>query len=538
MADPFFDLSALSLNTSAQQNYQAWLAQMQAAFPGYNPSAGNLEVIQAQIFASFAADLGDLCNTGSDQLFQQFGTDLVGIPFEPGQAAVATLTVTAIDTSGYTLPAGTQVTLTLNGAPLGFSTLTDLTIPNGSPSGTVQVLAALPGTAYNGAGDPADLVSTLDLNWVSNLATAAVASEGLDPELPSDYLNRLKGQLQLMAPRPITASDYATMALSFQPDTTTDQEEVGRATALDGYDPGPQTFVVSTTSSSAAVTVTTPPFTNVTAFPGATVEGSFLPSGTTSGSQTFPEAIVTMSATPSAFPSSGQLSIAGVTGLVSYTGKSGSTFTGCTGGTGTAAGGAAVGFAATVLSSPAPTSTSFSMSTNATATGTNENATLYGSINNEREVTVAITAADGTTLNSDTLAAVQAWLESLREANFIVNVIDPTYSTVYVTVSIHPLATFNSSDVQSAVQEAIVNFLTPANWGLPVSSVAGWTNYTTIYTSKLAAVVQNTAGVDYIQDGSLKLGLSSSPSGTVDLLLPGPVALPQATDASVTVSLV
>ena len=65
---------------------------------------------------------------------------------------------------------------------------------------------------------------------------------------------------------------------------------------------------------------------------------------TTSGTQTFPEATVTVAST-SGFPSSGALQIAGVTGVVTYAGISGNTFTGCSGGTGTNIAGAAVALA-------------------------------------------------------------------------------------------------------------------------------------------------------------------------------------------------
>jgi hypothetical protein len=63
---------------------------------------------------------------------------------------------------------------------------------------------------------------------------------------------------------------------------------------------------------------------------------------TISGAQVFPLATVTCTAPPTGFPPTGSFTIAGVTGTVSYTGISGSTFTGCTGGTGTAANGAAL----------------------------------------------------------------------------------------------------------------------------------------------------------------------------------------------------
>lgn len=59
------------------------------------------------------------------------------------------------------------------------------------------------------------------------------------------------------------------------------------------------------------------------------------------GAQAMPAATINIVST-AGMPASGKLLIAGVTGVVSYTGKTGTTFTGCTGGAGVAADGAAV----------------------------------------------------------------------------------------------------------------------------------------------------------------------------------------------------
>src|SRR5262249_32858979 len=156
------------------------------------------------------------------------------------------------------------------------------------------------------------------------------------------------------------------------------------------------------------------------------------------------------------------------------------------------------------------------------------------SYGNERSVGVFVTDAEGGALNSDTLDAVEGWFESLREVNFNVSVSSPTYVPIYVTCSVHPLTGWDSATVQTNTQTAIVNFLTPANWGLPQSSATGWSNYPTIYASKLNAVVQSAGGVDYVE--SLKFGLTASPTNTSDLTLYAAAPLPQATDTTVPAS--
>jgi hypothetical protein len=83
----FFSLSDLGIAGSSSQLLATWLQNMQAAFPGYQPSAASLEYVQAQIFASFAADLATLCSEGATELFRMYASTLVGIPYQQGTAA-------------------------------------------------------------------------------------------------------------------------------------------------------------------------------------------------------------------------------------------------------------------------------------------------------------------------------------------------------------------------------------------------------------------------------------------------------------------
>lgn len=402
------DLAQLGLATSQGQLLQQWLQAMQAAFPGYSPASGNPEYIQAQVIASWAADLAQLCAAGSTELFRQFGTQLLALPYQNGTSASTVATVTAVDTAGYTLPTGTQLTLTLNGAPVAFQTSSPLTIPQGSSSGTVTVIGVSTGSLLNGASGPAELVS--QINWVQTITVAGPASGGIDQEDDDQYVQRLAATLQLMAPRPITAPDFATMAINFTPQPGSDQQQVGRAAALDGYDPASNT---------------------------------------------------------------------------------------------------------------------------------------YG---NEREVTVCVTDSNGVALNTDTmygiggsstniitspsLWGVAGWLQSLREVNFIVNVIPPAYTPVYVACQLSATSGYTTPTVQANVQAALLSYLSPQNFGLPAGAQVGWTNSQTVYRSKVLAVIQNTAGVDHVE--SLALDVQSPPGNTSgDLALPGAFPLPISTTASI-----
>ena len=217
-----------------------WLQAMQAQWPGYSPQAADRGFIQAQIIASWCAAVAQQCNAGATDLFTTFGTDLVNLPYQTGTPALAIIQVTAVDTSGYTLPSGTQVTLTLSGATVGFTTIQALTIPNGQSTGQITVAAIQSGSATNGAGSPASLVSQVDRVLSVSLVTAA--SSGVDQEDQDHYANRLATTLQALGYPTRTAMDFAIRALDFVPAAGTDQEEVGRASAIDGYDPGTNTY--------------------------------------------------------------------------------------------------------------------------------------------------------------------------------------------------------------------------------------------------------------------------------------------------------
>jgi hypothetical protein len=314
-------------------------------------------------------------------------------------------------TQTYNLDVLTQFSLD----SLGFVNLAPATI-NAGTSQDVTVTAVQTGEIFNGAGQGGNVQAIQQLPWLQSVTLSAVASGAQDPEDDAHYLNRVTTALQLQAPRPITAADFGTMALNFVPYFGTDQEEVGRATAVDGYNPS------------------------------------------------------------------------------------------------------------------------------------------NGSFNNERMVTVAVTDFNGFALNNDTLYGypngssanvvttppnpntgwgIAGWLQSLREINFVVNVINPTYSAIYVTVTVKAATGWDATSIQINVQNALLAYLAPQGWGLPPFSSIGWQNNTTVHQSTLMTVIQNSSGVSYVVPGTLRYGLAPSPSNTTDLVIPGPVALPTSSTISI-----
>lgn len=469
----FFSLADLGLPVTAADYIQEWLDGMQANYPNYSPSTASQEYVLAAIFSAWIADAAGMASMGSTDLFQAFGQKLINLPQELGTAASTSVSLTTaaapgtvavlsspLSTAGpittlpveplangiaagpVTLTSGVNTqTFTTTGASAGatsmpvtsttpnfdypsgsnlagtlsyvvasgtqfaldtqwaFETLTDITLTSGTTT-AIAIYAVEPGAAYNGAGSGGSVELVTSIDWVTAVTlTGGGASGGVDAETDTAYLDRLGATLQTMAQRPITASDYQTMALNFQPAQGTDQQEIGRAAAIDG-----------------------------------------------------------------------------------------------------------------ALLTPAV----------------------------ERSVSIYVTDANGMALNSDTMTALANWFESLREVNFIVNVLAPSYQPIYVAVQVHALPNWDQTTVATNIQTALINFLSPANFGsAPPYGIAGtWATQTvTIYRSQLNAIIQNVPGVDHVVDGTLAFGGSPSPTfSETDYTLPGTATLPTSNTATIPLS--
>ncbi len=114
--------------------------------------------------------------------------------------------------------------------------------------------------------------------------------------------------------------------------------------------------------------------------------------------------------------------------------------------------------------------------------------------NNERMVTVAVTDSTGEPVSSGVKTDVDALLQGLRETNFIVHVIDATYTTISVTTAFTTYPGFDPDSVEAAVLAALAAFLSPATANnppnLPPSSDEEWVPDDAIRYLDLADVVK------------------------------------------------
>ena len=378
----------LPIETNPEVLAEDSFAYVQANFPGWVPNDANLDTIMVEVGARLAAEARDVASIVPVDIFAYFG-ELVGVPPIRAVPASVETTWTMIDNAGYTIPSGTQVGIRVAGDELvPFNTITETIIPPASTTALNVLIEAVEAggeqSQIGTVGGPVELIDTLD--YVLTITQEVPTSGGVDAETEEEYLDRLRTRLQLLAPRPIIARDYAVLA--------EDIPGVERAIALDGYNP------------------------------------------------------------------------------------------------------------------------------------------IDESTNNERMVAVVAVDTAGEAVSAPIKAEIDAYLQSLREVNFIVNVFDPEYSTVDVTFAAVALPGFDPSVVEVAAEEAVAAYLEPSGWGLVASGAIGdssesqnWVNQTVVRYLELTQVVNSVEGVDYVV--SLTFRVAPAAYASTDVTLDGAVPLPR-----------
>lgn len=151
-------------------------------------------------------------------------------------------------------------------------------------------------------------------------------------------------------------------------------------------------------------------------------------------------------------------------------------------------------------------------------------------VETERSVTVAATDSDGEALNPTVKAAVVAELEARRETNFQFFVIDATYTTVDVALTAYAWPE-EMSGAADAIENAVLEWLSPANWGVPFMSVqALWSNTAHVRRSDVIGRVERLDSVDWVDTESVKLN-----GANTDLALTGIAPLTRPGDITITV---
>lgn len=142
---------------------------------------------------------------------------------------------------------------------------------------------------------------------------------------------------------------------------------------------------------------------------------------------------------------------------------------------------------------------------------------------NERMVTVALVDAAGAPVSGVTKTAVADYLESLREVNFVVHVVDAGYTTIDVAFTGKVIPGYDPTDTEARVIDALTAYLSPGSWGRPEfgdTTGPSWINEPVVRFLEVASAIDRVEGVRYVSTLTVN-------GGGVNVNLSGAIALPQ-----------
>lgn len=151
-------------------------------------------------------------------------------------------------------------------------------------------------------------------------------------------------------------------------------------------------------------------------------------------------------------------------------------------------------------------------------------------LNNERYIGIVAIDEAGADVSAGIKTEIDELLQELREVNFVVVVDSPDYTAIDVTVTATAYPTFDPAAVDAAVTDALEEYLSPANWGVPPhGETDDWVNDDEVRFLEVAEAINRVAGVHYIDSLTVE-------GGTSDVALTGVVPLTQPGTISVTVN--
>lgn len=446
------------------------LTVLEELVPGFVPNPAGLLMILIGVIARLAANLQNTAQEITFQVFNAFGTEIIGLPYREGVAARVSLvfeSLTAAPSEGLAIPQGTFVSV----AGYGFQTIAEAIIPSGASTVTVTAEAVAEGEAYNGLSE--ELVLEDSLNFVKAVTTASPSSGGMKAEDETEYVNRLVAYLQLSAPRPVTALDYANFALSADiPNAAgTGYVDVTRAVALDGYKPGTTVFEATVESGHLGE------LKEVTSFAGITV-----------GSELKDVAGVLVPGTTVLSVNEGAKTLA--------------------------------------LSTPA-TTTHAKQKVSSIGTYNNERCVTLRTLGPAgAEVPAEELEAIQSYIAGGTIAG-KAY-PGFREVGFLLFVEAPLETGVNVRYAVQVLPEYSTSSVEAAINAALERLISPLTWRAPgaYQSSVPWLNKRIVGYNKVIGVIEGVAGVDELTELELSSSASPVPS-TSNMVLIGPTPLPR-----------
>lgn len=152
--------------------------------------------------------------------------------------------------------------------------------------------------------------------------------------------------------------------------------------------------------------------------------------------------------------------------------------------------------------------------------------TTSDTLGNEKTVGVVVATTTGQSCTVDVKAAVKAAIEAVREVNFVVGVADPTTTSITIAYAATCYPGYLTTDVKARVDAAILAFLDPAWWGVPVGQTGvdstTWLNEPVVRVNDLVAVIDGVDGVRAVTSVLVNGGGDVTLAGRVGLPAPQP----------------
>lgn len=153
----------------------------------------------------------------------------------------------------------------------------------------------------------------------------------------------------------------------------------------------------------------------------------------------------------------------------------------------------------------------------------NTDPTTAGTGDDPGHITVAVLGDGGAALSAAAKLEIEQALEDQAIAILNVHVVDITVTTVTLSVTVHLSDASDPAGTSAAVKNAIIAYIDPLTWEYG----------TVVRRNEIVSLVDQVPGVDYVQSVTITGG-----NGNGDFVLPTASAVPDATAASVTVSLI
>lgn len=463
---------------------------IQTHWPNWQPKVPNLEVLIIEGVANLIAGLREQASDVPAEIFAYLGGSILGVPRNDAVEAIAETTWTMKDNAGYTVEQGTYVGIPVTGSEVQpFEVVADIVVAPGSTQATgVELRAVNEGEAANDA-DGVPYLLDAGYDFVTAIALTSGPSGGEDQETPQAYLDRLVARFQLLRDGAVLAADFATLAMEV--------DGVDRATAFDNMQPGDNEIQRLTRGNLvSAGTFTISWQVGATTYTTAAIAWN-------ASADAVRAALEAMNLPPVSPIDSGDVIVdwnaVSTYWTIEFAGKyAGTNVNQVTVDSGGLTGGAVT----------------------PTTTQTAGAATVV-----DKEITVAVADEDGEPVSSAVSTAVQDELEAKREANFVVNVVDPAYTTVDVDYVVVARAGAVAASVEADCDAALADFLNPGMWGRQGPEHADWEQTDTVRINELIALLDDVESVSYVT--SVEIAAAGATTQPTDLLLAGIAPLPR-----------